>query len=61
VTRDETTAVVDALMLGGEWRVDDLGAAFPGYAHPHNGAYLLTLPSRHGTSGFFIARLRRAG
>jgi 16S rRNA (cytosine967-C5)-methyltransferase len=61
VTRDETTAVVDALMLGGEWRVDDLGAAFPGYAHPHNGAYLLTLPSRHGTSGFFIARMRRAG
>jgi 16S rRNA (cytosine967-C5)-methyltransferase len=61
VTRDETTAIVDALMLGGEWRVDDLGAAFPGYAHPHNGAYLLTLPSRHGTSGFFIARMRRAG
>ncbi len=61
MTREETTAVVDALVLGGEWRVDDLGAAFPGYAHPRNGAYLLTLPSRHGTSGFFVARLCRAG
>jgi 16S rRNA (cytosine967-C5)-methyltransferase len=61
ITREETTAVVDTLVSAGGWQADDLGVGFPAYAHPRNGAYLLTLPSRHGTSGFFVARLRRAG
>ena len=52
---DENEAVVDAaglepLPLGEEW---------PEYAHPRRPEFLLTLPHRHATSGFFIARLRR--
>jgi len=51
---DENEAVVDAsglepLPLGGEW---------PQYAHPTRPEFLLTLPHRDRTSGFFIARLR---
>ncbi len=34
---------------------------FPEYAHPRLPGALLTLPHRHGTDGFFIARLRRPG
>ena len=50
---DENEAVVEAsglevLPLGGEW---------PQYAHPRLPQFLLTLPSVHGTSGFFISRL----
>jgi 16S rRNA (cytosine967-C5)-methyltransferase len=39
---------------------DDLGAAYPGYADPRDARFLQLLPHRHGTDGFFIARLRRA-
>jgi 16S rRNA (cytosine967-C5)-methyltransferase len=39
--------------------VDDLGAELPGHAHPGAPRFLLTLPHRHGTAGFFVARLRR--
>jgi len=41
--------------------LDDLGAAYPELAHPRLPGALLTLPHRHGTDGFFIARLRRPG
>jgi 16S rRNA (cytosine967-C5)-methyltransferase len=51
---DENEAVVDAsgldvLPLGDEW---------PRYTHPRRPEFLLTLPHVHGTSGFFISRLR---
>jgi 16S rRNA (cytosine967-C5)-methyltransferase len=51
---DENEAVVDAsgldaVPLGDEW---------PQFAHPRRPEFLLTLPHVHGTSGFFIARLR---
>jgi 16S rRNA (cytosine967-C5)-methyltransferase len=51
---DENEAVVDAsalepIPLGDEW---------PSFAHPRRPEFLLTTPHRHGTSGFFIARLR---
>jgi len=51
---DECEAVVDAsgleiLPLGDEW---------PVFAHPTRPEFLLTLPHVHGTSGFFVARLR---
>jgi 16S rRNA (cytosine967-C5)-methyltransferase len=51
---DENEAVVDAsglesLPLGAEW---------PQYAHPKRPEFLLTLPHRDRTSGFFIARLK---
>ena len=51
---DENEAVVDAsglepVPLGGDW---------PQYAHPTRPEFLLTLPHRDRTAGFFIARLR---
>jgi 16S rRNA (cytosine967-C5)-methyltransferase len=39
--------------------LDDLAAGWPQLAHPRLPGALLTLPHRHGTDGFFIARLRR--
>jgi 16S rRNA (cytosine967-C5)-methyltransferase len=36
-----------------------LAETWPQYEHPHRSGTLLTLPHRHGTSGFFIARLNR--
>jgi 16S rRNA (cytosine967-C5)-methyltransferase len=71
LTRAETLGVVDRFVAGqprdaagdsgspATWTVDDLGAAYPGYRHPANGAYVQTLPSRDDTTGFFVARLRR--
>jgi 16S rRNA (cytosine967-C5)-methyltransferase len=51
----ENEDVVDALGLP----ADDLGADHPEFRHPRRREFLLTLPHVHGTSGFFIARLRR--
>jgi 16S rRNA (cytosine967-C5)-methyltransferase len=50
----ENEAIVDALGLS----FDDLGAEWPDFRHPRRPEFLLTLPHRHGTSGFFVARLR---
>jgi 16S rRNA (cytosine967-C5)-methyltransferase len=55
VNADENEAIVDASglepdpVLAGEW---------PAYRHPRRPEFLLTLPHVHGTSGFFVARLR---
>jgi len=51
---DENEAVVDASGLEPE----PLGEEWPAFAHPKRPEFLLTTPHRHGTSGFFIARLR---
>jgi 16S rRNA (cytosine967-C5)-methyltransferase len=51
---DENEAVVDAFGL----LVEPLGDEWPQFAHPKRPEFLLTTPHRHGTSGFFIARLR---
>ena len=51
---DECGAVVDASGL----RVLPLGEEWPAFAHPSRPEFLLTLPHVHGTSGFFVARLR---
>jgi 16S rRNA (cytosine967-C5)-methyltransferase len=53
---DENEAVVDATGLEPE----PLGEEWPQYAHPKRPEFLLTLPSRDRTSGFFIARLRKS-
>jgi 16S rRNA (cytosine967-C5)-methyltransferase len=50
----ENEAVVDALRLP----FDQLGAEWPDFRHPRRSEFLLTLPHRHGTAGFFVARLR---
>jgi 16S rRNA (cytosine967-C5)-methyltransferase len=54
LNRDENEAVVDASGL----EPDDLGAEWPAFRHPKRPECLLTTPHRHGTSGFFVARLR---
>ena len=51
----ETEAVIDALGAP----LDDLGELYPQYRHPRRPECLLTLPHEHGTSGFFVARVRR--
>ena len=51
----ENEDVVDALGLP----VDDLGARWPRFRHPRRPEFLLTLPHRDRTSGFFVARMRR--
>ena len=55
INADENEAVVDASGL----RVDpSLGDEWPQFRHPRRPELLLTTPHRHGTSGFFVARLR---
>ena len=52
---DENEAVVEASGLP----VDaSLGDEWPQFRHPRRPEFLLTLPHLHGTSGFFIARLK---
>jgi len=53
---EENEGVVDASGLD----IDDLGAEWPAFRHRKRREFLLTLPHLHGTSGFFIARLRRS-
>ena len=54
INADENEAIVDAADLEPE----PLGASWPQFAHPARPEFLLTLPHRDRTSGFFIARLR---
>jgi 16S rRNA (cytosine967-C5)-methyltransferase len=55
VNADESDAVVDASGL----EVDPvLADEWPQLRHPRRPEFLQTLPHRHGTSGFFVARLR---
>ncbi len=60
ITRAETLGVVEPLLAGGGWSADDLGAAWPHLGHPASGGFLLVLPPEQGSTGFFVARLRRA-
>ena len=54
INADENEAVVDASGLAVEASLAD---EWPRYRHPRRPEFLLTLPHRHGTSGFFVARL----
>jgi 16S rRNA (cytosine967-C5)-methyltransferase len=54
INADENEAIVDALGLD----VEPLGDEWPQYAHAKRPEFLLTLPHRDRTSGFFIAKLR---
>jgi 16S rRNA (cytosine967-C5)-methyltransferase len=56
INADENEAVVDASGLA----VEPLGGEWPAFRHPTRPEFLLTLPHVHGTSGFFVARLRVA-
>ena len=57
INADESEAVVDASGLEPE----PLGVEWPRFAHPKRPEFLQTLPHVHGTSGFFVARLRVPG
>jgi 16S rRNA (cytosine967-C5)-methyltransferase len=54
INAEENEAIVDASGLDPE----PLGEEWPRYAHPKRPEFLLTRPDVHGTSGFFVARLR---
>ena len=54
INTDESEAVVDASGL----EPDDLGAEWPVFRHAARPEFLQTLPHRHDTSGFFVARAR---
>jgi 16S rRNA (cytosine967-C5)-methyltransferase len=54
INADENEAVVD----GSGLEPDPLGDEWPQFAHPARPEFLLTLPHRDRTSGFFVARLR---
>jgi 16S rRNA (cytosine967-C5)-methyltransferase len=56
INADENEAVVDASGLEPE----PLGEEWPQFAHPRRPEFLLTLPHVHGTTGFFIGRLKRS-
>jgi 16S rRNA (cytosine967-C5)-methyltransferase len=57
INAEENEAVVDASVLEPE----PLGEEWPQFVHIRRPEFLLTLPHRHRTSGFFIARLRASG
>lgn len=62
ISRRESEDVIERFL--GEhrdWAAEDLGAAFPQWRDPRGSRHLQLLPHRHGTDGFFIARLRRRG
>ena len=62
VNADESEAVVDAAVAAGGLEVDaSLADEWPRFRHPRRVEFLQTLPHVHGTSGFFVARLRRIG
>jgi 16S rRNA (cytosine967-C5)-methyltransferase len=57
----ENERVVDAVVAArDDLVVDDLQSDAPLWKHPHVANHLLLMPHRHGTDGFFIARLRAA-
>ena len=59
VNADESEAVVDRVAEDGAVEVDDsLGDEWPSFRHPTRPEFLQTFPHVHGTSGFFVARLR---
>src|SRR5262249_35785139 len=56
VNVEENEAVVDAAGLDPDPK---LAEEWPAFRHPRRPEFLLTLPHVHGTSGFFVPRLRR--
>jgi len=58
----ENERVIEAFLAENPgFEADDLRSDAPVWQHPAVPSFLLTLPSRDGTDGFFMARLRRTG
>jgi 16S rRNA (cytosine967-C5)-methyltransferase len=60
VSRRENEDVVAAALSSSKLDADDLGAAYPGLASSHDRRFVQLRPDRDHTSGFFIARMKRA-
>ena len=59
INAEECEDVVDAVVSEGIVEVDrGLGDEWPAFRHGSRPEFLQTLPHVHGTSGFFVARLR---
>jgi 16S rRNA (cytosine967-C5)-methyltransferase len=58
--RENEDRMIAFLDSNPDFTADDLGAERPTYAHRGDGRFLALLPHRHGTDGFFVARIRRA-
>ena len=59
INAEECEDVVDAVVSEGIVEVDrGLGDEWPAFRHRSRPELLQTLPHVHGTSGFFVARLR---
>jgi 16S rRNA (cytosine967-C5)-methyltransferase len=62
ISPEENERVVAAFLgAHADFAADELRDDLPVWQHPSVPAFAQTLPSRDGTDGFFIARLRRAG
>ena len=59
--RENEDRMIAFLDTNPQFTADDLSADYPAYAHFADPRFLQLLPHRHGTDGFFIARLRRSG
>jgi len=60
ISAQENERVVENLIRSTpDFDVDDLRDDFPAWHHPTEERFVLTLPSRDRTAGFFVARLRR--
>jgi 16S rRNA (cytosine967-C5)-methyltransferase len=60
ISAQENERVVENLFRStNDFDVDDLRDDFPAWHHPTEERFLMTLPSRDRTAGFFVARLRR--
>jgi 16S rRNA (cytosine967-C5)-methyltransferase len=58
----ENEELIDAFLTESpSFEVDDLRSDLPVWQHPAVAPFLLTLPHRDGTDGFFMARLRKKG
>jgi 16S rRNA (cytosine967-C5)-methyltransferase len=60
ISPTENEDVIAAFLAdNADFEIDDLRSDAPVWQHPVVPSFLLTLPSRDGTDGFFMARLRR--
>ena len=60
-TTEETVETVAAATAADGLVHEDLGSAYPVLRDPRQGGSLLVMPDLEGTTGFFIAHLRRPG
>jgi 16S rRNA (cytosine967-C5)-methyltransferase len=61
ISAAENEQLIEQFLSGdSDFVLDDLAGEWPAYSHPLAPRFLLTLPDRDRTAGFFIARMRRS-